>query len=44
MRLLTNQPRRIAAVEGYELEVVEQVPVRPAQPQPPADAEARRRT
>jgi 3,4-dihydroxy 2-butanone 4-phosphate synthase / GTP cyclohydrolase II len=31
MRLLTNQPRRIAAVEGYELEVVEQVLLRPAQ-------------
>ena len=25
MRLLTNQPRRIAAVDGYDLEVVEQV-------------------
>jgi 3,4-dihydroxy 2-butanone 4-phosphate synthase/GTP cyclohydrolase II len=29
MRLLTNQPRRIAAVEGYDLEVVEQVLLRP---------------
>jgi 3,4-dihydroxy 2-butanone 4-phosphate synthase/GTP cyclohydrolase II len=28
MKLLTNQPRRIAAVEGYELEVVEQVVLR----------------
>jgi 3,4-dihydroxy 2-butanone 4-phosphate synthase / GTP cyclohydrolase II len=29
MRLLTNLPRRIAAVEGYDLEVVEQVVLRP---------------
>ena len=43
MRLLTNQPRRIAAVEGYELEVVEQVLLRSAQSQPPADDPARRR-
>jgi 3,4-dihydroxy 2-butanone 4-phosphate synthase / GTP cyclohydrolase II len=28
MRLLTNQPRRIAAVDGYDLEVVEQVSIR----------------
>jgi 3,4-dihydroxy 2-butanone 4-phosphate synthase/GTP cyclohydrolase II len=28
MKLLTNQPRRIAAVDGYELEVVEQVLLR----------------
>jgi 3,4-dihydroxy 2-butanone 4-phosphate synthase/GTP cyclohydrolase II len=27
MKLLTNQPSRIAAVDGYELEVVEQVPL-----------------
>jgi 3,4-dihydroxy 2-butanone 4-phosphate synthase/GTP cyclohydrolase II len=37
MRLLTNQPRRIAAVEGYELEVVEQVLLRPAQSVRPDD-------
>jgi 3,4-dihydroxy 2-butanone 4-phosphate synthase/GTP cyclohydrolase II len=37
MRLLTNQPRRIAAVEGYELEVVEQVLLRPAQSVRPED-------
>jgi 3,4-dihydroxy 2-butanone 4-phosphate synthase/GTP cyclohydrolase II len=35
MRLLTNQPRRIAAVEGYELEVVEQVVMRPMPGQGP---------
>jgi 3,4-dihydroxy 2-butanone 4-phosphate synthase / GTP cyclohydrolase II len=40
MRLLTNQPRRLAAVEGYELEVVEQVPVRPAGQPPAADNDA----
>jgi 3,4-dihydroxy 2-butanone 4-phosphate synthase/GTP cyclohydrolase II len=28
MKLLTNQPSRIAAVDGYELEVVEQVPLK----------------
>lgn len=28
MRLLTNMPRRVAAVDGFDLEVVEQVPVR----------------
>jgi 3,4-dihydroxy 2-butanone 4-phosphate synthase/GTP cyclohydrolase II len=32
MRLLTNQPRHVVAVEAYELEVVEQVPLRPERP------------
>ena len=32
MRLLTNQPRHVVAVGAYELEVVEQVPLRPERP------------
>ena len=28
IRLLTNHPRRVAALEGFEIEIVEQVPVR----------------
>jgi 3,4-dihydroxy 2-butanone 4-phosphate synthase/GTP cyclohydrolase II len=37
MRLLTNQPRRIAAVDGYELEVVEQVAIRSDFPPAPRE-------
>jgi 3,4-dihydroxy 2-butanone 4-phosphate synthase/GTP cyclohydrolase II len=29
IRLLTNHPRRIAALEGFEIEIVEQVPIAP---------------
>jgi len=29
IRLLTNHPRRIAALEGFDIEIVEQVPVAP---------------
>jgi 3,4-dihydroxy 2-butanone 4-phosphate synthase/GTP cyclohydrolase II len=28
IRLLTNHPRRVAALEGYDIEIVEQVPLR----------------
>jgi GTP cyclohydrolase II len=28
MRILTNRPRRVAAVDGFELEVVDQVSLR----------------
>jgi len=28
IRLLTNHPRRVAALEGFDIEIVEQVPVR----------------
>ncbi|MGA9352732.1 MAG: 3,4-dihydroxy-2-butanone-4-phosphate synthase, partial [Terriglobales bacterium] len=28
IRLLTNHPRRVAALEGFEIEIVEQIPVR----------------
>ena len=31
IRLLTNHPRRIAALEGFDIEIVEQVPLRTAQ-------------
>jgi len=31
IRLLTNHPRRIAALEGFDIEIVEQVPVAPPQ-------------
>jgi 3,4-dihydroxy 2-butanone 4-phosphate synthase/GTP cyclohydrolase II len=27
IRLLTNHPRRVVALEGFEIEIVEQVPV-----------------
>jgi 3,4-dihydroxy 2-butanone 4-phosphate synthase/GTP cyclohydrolase II len=27
IRLLTNRPRKVAALEGYDLEIVEQIPV-----------------
>ena len=37
MRLLTNQPRRIAAVDGYDLEVVEQVSIRSLSSHPETD-------
>jgi len=33
IRLLTNHPRRVAALEGFDIEFVEQVPVRWAVPQ-----------
>jgi hypothetical protein len=29
LRLLTNNPRRIPGLEGYGLEIVERVPIRP---------------
>ncbi|MGD8860584.1 MAG: 3,4-dihydroxy-2-butanone-4-phosphate synthase [Myxococcales bacterium] len=41
MRLLTNQPRRVVAADGYGLEIVEQVLLRPARPSelpPPGDS------
>jgi 3,4-dihydroxy 2-butanone 4-phosphate synthase/GTP cyclohydrolase II len=28
IRLLTNHPRRVAALEGFDIEIVEQIPVR----------------
>ena len=28
IRLLTNHPRRVAALEGFDIEIVEQVPVK----------------
>jgi 3,4-dihydroxy 2-butanone 4-phosphate synthase/GTP cyclohydrolase II len=31
IRLLTNHPRRVAALEGFDIEIVEQVPLRNAQ-------------
>jgi 3,4-dihydroxy 2-butanone 4-phosphate synthase / GTP cyclohydrolase II len=31
IRLLTNHPRRVAALEGFEIEIVDQVPLRSAQ-------------
>ncbi len=31
IRLLTNHPRKIAALEGFEIEIVEQVPIAPQQ-------------
>ncbi|HWR16745.1 MAG TPA: 3,4-dihydroxy-2-butanone-4-phosphate synthase [Terriglobales bacterium] len=31
IRLLTNHPRRVAALEGFEIEIVENVPLRSAQ-------------
>jgi 3,4-dihydroxy 2-butanone 4-phosphate synthase / GTP cyclohydrolase II len=27
IRLLTNHPRKVAALEGYDIEIVEQVPI-----------------
>ena len=30
IRLLTNHPRRVAALEGFDIEIVEQVPVKMA--------------
>jgi 3,4-dihydroxy 2-butanone 4-phosphate synthase/GTP cyclohydrolase II len=30
IRLLTNHPRRVAALEGFDIEIVEQIPVRMA--------------
>lgn len=42
MRLLTNLPRRIAAVDGYDLEVVEQVAMR-SEPEPADGAKDTRR-
>ncbi|MGD0506784.1 MAG: 3,4-dihydroxy-2-butanone-4-phosphate synthase [Terriglobales bacterium] len=32
IRLLTNHPRRVAALEGFDIEIVEQVPVRLSAP------------
>jgi 3,4-dihydroxy 2-butanone 4-phosphate synthase/GTP cyclohydrolase II len=34
IRLLTNHPRRVAALEGFEIEIVEQIPVRLAAREP----------
>jgi 3,4-dihydroxy 2-butanone 4-phosphate synthase/GTP cyclohydrolase II len=33
IRLLTNHPRRVAGLEGFDIEIVEQVPVKLAVPQ-----------
>ncbi|MBZ5654492.1 MAG: 3,4-dihydroxy-2-butanone-4-phosphate synthase [Acidobacteriia bacterium] len=33
IRLLTNHPRRVAALEGFEVEIVEQIPVKLSVPQ-----------
>ncbi len=33
IRLLTNHPRRVAGLEGFDIEIVEQVPVKLATPQ-----------
>ena len=33
IRLLTNHPRRVAGLEGFDIEIVEQVPVKLAAPQ-----------
>jgi 3,4-dihydroxy 2-butanone 4-phosphate synthase / GTP cyclohydrolase II len=33
IRLLTNHPRRVAALEGFDIEIVEQVPVKMAVPE-----------
>jgi 3,4-dihydroxy 2-butanone 4-phosphate synthase / GTP cyclohydrolase II len=35
IRLLTNHPRRVAALEGFDIEIVEQVPVKLLVPKPP---------
>ena len=34
IRLLTNHPRRVAALEGFDIEIVEQIPVRLAAREP----------
>ena len=34
IRILTNHPRRVAALEGFDIEIVEQVPVKLAVPRP----------
>ena len=34
IRILTNHPRRVAALEGFDIEIVEQVPVSLAVPKP----------
>jgi len=34
IRILTNHPRRVAALEGFDIEIVEQVPVTLAVPKP----------
>jgi len=33
IRLLTNHPRRVAALEGFDIEIVEQIPVKLSVPQ-----------
>jgi 3,4-dihydroxy 2-butanone 4-phosphate synthase / GTP cyclohydrolase II len=33
IRLLTNHPRRVAALEGFDIEIVEQIPVKLSAPQ-----------
>jgi 3,4-dihydroxy 2-butanone 4-phosphate synthase/GTP cyclohydrolase II len=30
IRLLTNHPRRVAGLEGFDIEIVDQVPIPPA--------------
>jgi len=41
--LLTNHPRRVAALEGFDIEIVEHVPVKLAVPQRhPVEAAAAR--
>ena len=30
IRLLTNNPRKVVGLEGYDIEIVEQVPIRSA--------------
>ena len=34
IRLLTNHPKKVAALEGYDIEIVEQVPIPVAQSKP----------
>ena len=38
IRLLTNRPRRVAGLEGFGIEIVEQLPIRPAVARTPAKA------
>ncbi len=38
IRLLTNRPRRVAGLEGFGIQIVEQLPIRPASARIPAKA------
>ncbi|MCY4536344.1 MAG: hypothetical protein OXB91_13340, partial [Bryobacterales bacterium] len=38
IRLLTNRPRRVAGLEGFGIQIVEQLPIRPAATRTPAKA------